>query len=126
MLRFLDQLAVLLHRRGESATAFGARVGVNHTTISRIMRGMRQPDVEALDAWADALQLEGEERVAFVLAGELAHCPRGAVDYLLRLEADIAALRKRAELSEAMLDRLERHADAAAPQSAPRSDSTGR
>jgi transcriptional regulator with XRE-family HTH domain len=126
VLRFLDQLAVLLNRRGLSPTAFGALVGVSHSTMGRIMQGHRQPDVEALDAWADALQLDGEERAAFILAGELANCPRGAVEYLLRLEADIAALRKRADISEALLDRLERRNDPAGPAPAPRSDSTGR
>lgn len=126
MLRFLDQLAVLLNRRRESPNAFAARVDVSHSTMGRIMQGHRPPDVEALEAWADALELTGEEREAFLLAGALANCPRPAVDYVARLEGDIEALKKRAEIAEAMLERLERRVDAPAQPRAPRSRSSDR
>jgi transcriptional regulator with XRE-family HTH domain len=126
MLRFLDHLAVLLNRRRESPNAFAARVEVSHSTMGRIMQGLRPPDVELLDAWADALELEGEERESFLLAGALANCPKPALDYVARIEGDLADLKRRAEIAEATLDRLERRVDPPAPGRGPRSRSTGR
>jgi transcriptional regulator with XRE-family HTH domain len=126
MLRFLDQLAVLLNRRRESPNAFAARVEVSHSTMGRIMQGLRPPDVDLLDAWADALELEGDERQAFLLAGALANCPKPALDYVARLEGDLVDLKRRAEIAEATLDRLERRVDPKAPARAPRSRSSDR
>ncbi len=126
MLRFLDQLAVLLNRRRESPNAFAARVGVSHSTMGRIMQGLRPPDVAKLDAWADALDLAGEEREAFLRAGGLANCPSIVIDYIAGLEAAVEAANKRADLVEATLDRLERRVDAPVAPRGPRSGSTGR
>jgi transcriptional regulator with XRE-family HTH domain len=126
MLRFLDQLAVLLNRRRESPNAFAARVEVSHSTMGRIMQGLRAPDVDQLEAWANALELDGDEREAFLLAGALANCPRPALDYVARMEDDLADLKKRAEIAEAMLDRLERRVESPAPAPAPRSRSSDR
>ncbi len=126
MLRFLDQLAVLLNRRRESPNAFAARVEVSHSTMGRIMQGHRPPDVDQLDAWADALDLTGDERESFLLAGALANCPRPALDYVARLEGDLADLKRRADIAEATLDRLERRIDPPGPGRAPRSRSTDR
>jgi transcriptional regulator with XRE-family HTH domain len=126
MLRFLDQLAVLLNRRRESPNAFAARVEVSHSTMGRIMQGLRPPDVDQLAAWADALELVGDEREAFLLAGALANCPKPALDYVARIEGDLADLKKRAEIAEATLDRLERRVDPPAPGRVPRSRSSDR
>jgi transcriptional regulator with XRE-family HTH domain len=126
MLRFLDQLAVLLNRRRESPTAFGERVGVSHSTMGRIMQGLRPPDVDQLDAWADALELDGQERETFLLAGALANCPKPALDYVAKIEGDLDDLKRRAEIAEATLDRLERRVDPQAPGRGPRSRSSGR
>jgi transcriptional regulator with XRE-family HTH domain len=115
MPRFVDLLAVHLNRRRLSPHAFGAALGVKHSTMGRIMLGERSPDIDALDAWADHLALQGAERDAFIEAGILANCPRQAVELVERRDADYAALAKRFEILEAMVTRWEQRFPSAAP-----------
>jgi len=113
-LRFPDLLALHLRHQQPplSANAFSERVKVPQSTMSRIMLGQRPPDVEVLDAWADALDLSGQERDDFILAGALAHTPKVVQDLLDRNERELAAAQRRIEgLSEA-LTRLESRLEA--------------
>ncbi len=115
MRRFVDLLAMHLNRSRLSPNAFGAAMGVSHSTMGRIMQDERPPDVDALEAWAAALHLAEKERDAFIEAGILANCPRQAVELVERRDADYAALLRRFEVLEAMVTRWEQRFPAAAP-----------
>lgn len=104
---FQELLAAYLRRRsGMSATALGEQTGVPQSTMSRISLGQRPPDLDKLDPWADVLELDGEERDDFIVAGQLSHCPRQVVELIARQDEERDALLLRIERLEAAVRAL--------------------
>ena len=57
--------------------------------VSRVKRLTIAP--EHMDAWADALELHGEERERFLVLAWLTHAPPFVRDYVATLEQALAA-----------------------------------
>ncbi len=73
--RFAEDLLLRLRRSGLKAAAFAARVGISPSTLSRILAGKRAPTAAQAVAWADALELRGDERDGFVESALSARTP---------------------------------------------------
>lgn len=99
--RFNELLAAYLRRAGMTATTLGERSHVPQSTMSRIERGHRPPDLDKLDRWAELLELDPVEKDAFTIAGGLAHCPTPIVELFARDRAERDALLKRIDRLEA-------------------------
>lgn len=63
---FARLLTEHLERLGISNNAFAKRVGCGQPTISLCKRGQRPPVENKEEAWADGLELKGEERAEFI------------------------------------------------------------
>ena len=75
---------------GWSMRAFARTVGLSPGHVCRIMQGHERPPLDALPAWADLLQLNDEQRVAFLREGRLTHTPAEiAAEYRALLAAKI-------------------------------------
>jgi len=73
---FGDQLAQHVKRQGLTMAQFAAQVGVAASTLSRIRAGTRRPNLQQVEAWADALRLGKSERTAFTDLALLTRAPR--------------------------------------------------
>jgi len=65
---FADLLKVLLKRKGLSGNKFATAAKTSSATVSLILSGQRSPPEDQENVWADALDLTGEERAAFITA----------------------------------------------------------
>lgn len=72
MASFGEILQEQLDRLGLSRKGFSDLVGCHKAMVTMIAQGNRRVPPDTIDTWADALQLEGEEREAFIEAGLLA------------------------------------------------------
>ena len=102
---FSALLAVKLKEPGRSQAAFARQVGVTGPFVNMICRGKATPPLDTIDAWADALELQGLYRKEFKLLAGLAHVPDQAVrefiaDELADLRQQVAVLADRVELVE--------------------------
>jgi transcriptional regulator with XRE-family HTH domain len=109
--------AFIARRFGDSGQArLAEALKVNRSTISRIVAGEKVLSLKAIDEWADALGLDGQDRADFRFATEVANSPesisrrlneleakldkmdrdsRATRNKLLRLDAELRALRDR-------------------------------
>lgn len=62
--------------------AFAEAVGTSRSVITDVVKGRLRPPVDRLKVWADKLDLSGEKKEAFLLAGWLTHSPTELVSYL--------------------------------------------
>jgi transcriptional regulator with XRE-family HTH domain len=90
---FGDYLDLLLKARGLSVRAFAARVGSQAGSVSISKRKTMNPD--RMIAWADALDLDGEERERFFDLATLTHAPT----YLVRRFHDLVSENRRLKAS---------------------------
>ena len=72
---FLDQLAGLMRRRGETIAGLAERIGVSSSTLSRIRAGHQVASPDQAARLADALALVGEVREAFIAQALLLGLP---------------------------------------------------
>ncbi|HEY6351497.1 MAG TPA: helix-turn-helix transcriptional regulator [Candidatus Angelobacter sp.] len=75
--RFRERLETEFRARREknprySLRAFAAFLGVDHSTLSQILRGVRRPPVRAVRAWGRKLGMGPEEVAVYIAAGHLA------------------------------------------------------
>ena len=76
MLEFRELLRALVRERLGSQELLAQKLAVTQKTISLTMLGKIPPPIDdRLDAWADALGLNGEDRDTFRRAAFLAHTP---------------------------------------------------
>jgi hypothetical protein len=68
-------LETLLKERGLSARKFATIAKVSKSPIHLLLTGAKPVPAKRIDAWADALGLEGETRDRFVEEAWLTHCP---------------------------------------------------
>jgi len=59
-----EQLRAAFHESGRRQSDVGEAAGVSQSQLSKILRGVRVPDVDTLDAICAALQLDVVEVVA--------------------------------------------------------------
>jgi transcriptional regulator with XRE-family HTH domain len=74
--RFQDRLQREFDERREknprySLRAFAALLGVDHSTVSQILRGQRRVPAARIRAWARKLDLDPEEAIAYIAAEHL-------------------------------------------------------
>ena len=91
---FGRHLERLLAARSLSLRGFAARIGMSPGWVSRVKRLTLAP--EHMEAWADALELRGEERERFLVLAWLTHAPPFVRDYVATLERALAATGKTA------------------------------
>jgi hypothetical protein len=78
---FPDMLKRLVGARFSSARAFvraaypPAEEGAGSAYVSQVIKGAKPPPLDRLDTWADALGLNGTDRVTFIDLAALAHLP---------------------------------------------------
>ena len=75
MADFGTQLAAALQAKGLTRSAFARAAGSPASLVTEVIRGQRKPPLARLDAWSRLLLSSEAERLAFVRAGALAHCP---------------------------------------------------
>ena len=78
-------LAQHLNRRRLSARSFALKVGVGTSFLRYVMLGEKPVPPKRIAAWADALELAGEERERFVDEAWLSHCPEYVRGLVARL-----------------------------------------
>ena len=69
-------LAQHLKRRRLPARGFALKVGVGTSFLRYVMLGVKPVPPKRIEAWADALELTGEQRERFVEEAWLSHCPK--------------------------------------------------
>ena len=84
-------LAALEFRRIQQKQ-FAFSVSATPAHINMIAKGSRLPPLDRIEAWADALNLNGSERQEFIEAAWLAHCPAEAQAMVQRLRERVASL----------------------------------
>ncbi len=90
---FGDYLDQLLKKRGLSVRAFAARVGSQAGSVSIAKRKTMNPN--RMEAWADALELTGEEREHFYDLATLTHAPAYLVQRFQSLVSENKRLKAR-------------------------------
>ncbi|HEX3133871.1 MAG TPA: hypothetical protein VHX44_09860 [Planctomycetota bacterium] len=100
---FADELAKALASAGYNPFSFAKRVKTSQGRVRDIITRRREgrAPLEVVDAWADALKLEGKAREVFLRAAYLSHTPPEIAEDYLRLRARVDKLEKRvAEFEE--------------------------
>lgn len=69
---FGRQLCAALEAAHLSQNVFAKSVGISQGTLSRIISGSRKPPADAVIAWAQRLNLAGDDETAFIQAALLA------------------------------------------------------
>jgi transcriptional regulator with XRE-family HTH domain len=69
-----------------SQRQFAIQVGLDSTTVSKILLGKRRAPLEDLDRWAEVLKVTAGERSDFDMAAALTHCPEVVIQYVKKLE----------------------------------------
>jgi transcriptional regulator with XRE-family HTH domain len=87
---FASLLKRLLDERDLGVREFARKIRISAGFISDVLHGKQRPS-EKLELWADALELTGEERSRFLLAGALARSPKIVRDHVANLEEKVAA-----------------------------------
>ncbi len=101
----------LLDRRFSGNESRLAEVlGVNRSSVHRVATGEKALSLKAIDAWADALGIEGQERADFVLAVEVANSPESISKRINALEAMVERNQRQAERNLRTAERNEREA----------------
>jgi transcriptional regulator with XRE-family HTH domain len=75
-----------MERRGISAAALARRLRIKPPFVFAVRKGERGIPPKRADAWADALDLAGLERRAFIIAALLPRCPEQIQEYVRELE----------------------------------------
>ena len=93
--QFLEQR---IRAAGMTQAGFGARVGLTRGQITNVTKGRRKPSARDLHRWADALDLDGDQRDQFVSLALIQHLkpelrPIGQAVFrrMERQRADLAA-----------------------------------
>ncbi len=86
MREFPDLIRVLIDRRFKTDAEFASALGVGAPHASNVIRGRKALSLKQIDAWADALGLEGQDRADFRFAAEVANSPRSIATRLVELE----------------------------------------
>lgn len=81
--------------RGFSQRTFAQAPGCAPGAVQFVRIGRRRPPLRALDRWADALGLTGDDRAVFLLVARLEHAPSAVREWIAALQADRAAGRAR-------------------------------
>ena len=89
---FPDLLRHLLKERGLSVREFSRRTKRSAGFISDVLHGINGPSDEFVEGWADVLDLYGDERERFLLAGALVRCPKRIRTLLVKLDPKLAEL----------------------------------
>lgn len=103
---FRSHLRARLKAAGINQAIFATRVGQQQSGISRMLSGATRLDMDKADAWANALGLSGEERVAFLDCMAIAAANDRAQAIIEEMRAEIARLRAIAEKHKRQLDRF--------------------
>lgn len=89
--QFLD---LSMRNAGWSQLTFAQRVGVNQGFLSRVIAGSRNPPLDALPIWVDALGLAPDEADEFIRRAYLSHCPQWVQSYVESLEEQLRVAEK--------------------------------
>ncbi len=88
---FQKLLLEAVARRFFTVSAFAKAAGEPKSSMGAITNAKYMPRLARVDQWAKTLSLSEEERVAFMEAALLAHCPleieQGYLEMKLRLKA---------------------------------------
>lgn len=84
-----------LDARGMNRRAFAEQVACHTALVTMVAKGRRRVPPHAIDRWADALGLEGEEREAFIDAGLTIKAHERIVEHIAGMRAEITMLRKK-------------------------------
>lgn len=95
VLRFAEVFERSLDRAGYKQLTFAAKVGTSQSFLSQIIAGKRTPPLDQIEAWANVLELHGENRAEFIRLAYLAHCPGPIAEEHLRLRARVDKLERR-------------------------------
>lgn len=79
-------IALHMERRGLSAAALARRLGLKPPFVFAVKKGERGIPRKRVEAWAEALELTGADRRAFIIAALLSKCPPQIQDYVRELE----------------------------------------
>ena len=77
----------LLETMGMSSRAYAKLVKVSPAFVHLAQTGAKPVPAKRIVAWADALELVGKEREAFLDEAWLSHCPPHVVELVRRLKA---------------------------------------
>ena len=94
---FVDIAALLafwIEKRGLSAAELARRVDVKPPFVFAAKAMKVKIPIKRAEAWADALELSGDDRKAFILAVHLAKATSQVREYVQVLEARVAASQK--------------------------------
>lgn len=103
---FRSHLRARLKSAGMNQAIFAARVGQQPSGISRMLSGAAGLDMDRADAWADALGLSGDERIAFMNCMAVAASPARVQTLVEELRQENTRLRAIVEKRKRQLDRL--------------------
>ncbi len=93
---FGTQLAAAIQAKSLTRSAFARAAGSPASLVTEVIRGQRKPPLARLEAWSRILLSSEAERLAFVRAGALVHCPLVIQTWVGELRAAApAAARKR-------------------------------
>ncbi len=103
---FLTLIRELIGRRyGGSESRLADALGVNRSSVHRVVAGEKKLSLKAIDAWADALALEGEERADFSLAAEVASSPASVRERINELESLLERISRESARAHAKMTR---------------------
>lgn len=98
---FRTILRLHIGRRYRTDTEFADALGVGRAHVSHVLSGRKPLSLKQIDAWADALGLEGQDRAEFKFAVEVANSPASIHDRIVqaetivaRMERELAAMRE--------------------------------
>jgi transcriptional regulator with XRE-family HTH domain len=77
-----------------SQRSFAKKAGISGGYPAHFVSGERPPPIDKLDAMADALELEGEEREQFIESAHLAHATEEVRALVGRLRAELEDTRE--------------------------------
>jgi transcriptional regulator with XRE-family HTH domain len=75
LITFGEYLYEAIKRKGVSLREFAPRLGVTHSMLSQIKSGQVRVPPERHEQWADALELQGDEREFFLDLAALSCAP---------------------------------------------------
>ena len=93
---FTTILRAFIDRRFDSDAELASSLGISKPHVSNIVAGKKPLSLKQIDAWADALGLEGQDRADFRFAAEVANSPASIKRRLTEVEVELAQIRREA------------------------------
>lgn len=93
MSAFGPLLEKLILSRWESINSFAQDVGPSQSHVANVIGGIRSASLADIERWANALKLEGDERIQFRRLGLVTHIPKEGRDEFDTIVKEVAELK---------------------------------